>query len=117
MNNIESNRNMYDILPQENVSSTKESWDDMVSQHENYLRANTSVQETNNGQNNNKTNHVTEPIAESSGSLLLRSTDAGSFMTNEDPVKQTYKQIRIRYPIWKIVSQLWLNNGLDSLLN
>ncbi|CAG8785570.1 18795_t:CDS:2, partial [Gigaspora margarita] len=59
MNNIESNRNMYDILPQEEVSSTKESWDDMVSQHKNYLRANTSVQETDNGQNNNKTHDGT----------------------------------------------------------
>ncbi|CAG8821534.1 28248_t:CDS:2, partial [Gigaspora margarita] len=55
-----------------------------------------SVQETNNGQNNNKTNYMMEPIAESSGSSLLRSTDARFLMTNENLVKQTYKQIRIR---------------------
>ncbi|CAG8653033.1 1465_t:CDS:2 [Gigaspora margarita] len=96
MNNIESNRNMYDILPQEEVSSTKESWDDMVSQHENYLQANMSIQDTDNGQNNNKTNHIMEPIAKSLGSSLLGSTDTGSLMTDEDPVQTNLQTYRIR---------------------
>ncbi|CAG8812671.1 2268_t:CDS:2, partial [Gigaspora margarita] len=36
-NNIESNRNMYDILPQEEVLSTKESWDSNKVQDHHYL--------------------------------------------------------------------------------
>ncbi|CAG8748517.1 39161_t:CDS:2, partial [Gigaspora margarita] len=86
INNIKSNKNMYNILLQEEGSSTKESWDDMVSQYESYLQANISVQEIGNRQNNNK-EHMTKFNSESSGLLQHGSTDNGHFITDKDPFK------------------------------
>ncbi|CAG8821779.1 4876_t:CDS:1, partial [Gigaspora margarita] len=48
---------------------------------------NTSVQEIDNRQNNNKTNHMIEFISESSGSSLHRFTNTRPLMTNENPVQ------------------------------
>ncbi|CAG8766702.1 23359_t:CDS:2, partial [Gigaspora rosea] len=54
MSNFKSRENMYSLLSQEKNSSTKKSWDNMVSQDESHLLSNTSTQKIDNGQNNNK---------------------------------------------------------------
>ncbi|CAG8810629.1 2156_t:CDS:2 [Gigaspora margarita] len=77
---------MYSILSQEEGSSTKESWDYIVSQYESYLQANMSIQEINNGQNNNK-EHMIEFNSKSLGSSQYGSTNTRHLMTNEDPLK------------------------------
>ncbi|CAG8477276.1 25202_t:CDS:1, partial [Gigaspora rosea] len=75
MSNFTSRKNMYSLSLQEEDSSTKESWDDMVSQDKSQLLLNMSIQEIDNGQNNNKEHmleisqrvrdhHSTGPVAQ-----------------------------------------------------
>ncbi|CAG8632109.1 19093_t:CDS:2 [Gigaspora margarita] len=79
-----------------------------------------SVQEINNGQNNNKTIHITEFIFESSGSSLHGSTDTGTKLEASLQIFTRLTQflpLDIIQNVWSKVVNIDTTNHKETIVN